>query len=258
MNNQRYLKVATQGAKESGKIFKQYFGNAGKVSTKNGNPRDLVTEIDKKIETQIRKLVLKHFPKHKIIGEEYGSHILEKNDLIWIIDPIDGTNNFIQGLPICCISIALWDKQGPLIAAVYNPILNYMFTGVRGEGAFLNGKKIKISAQTNLSKAFGGYGWGRNVNKGARNFPKLVKILNKIRTLGSTTFELAFVALGVYDFHIQAEIKIWDFAASVLLVSEAGGKVTDWQGKTIGLETTNLLAGNKKLHNQLLAVAKKI
>lgn len=252
MPNPDYLKVAVSAAKASAPIFKKYFGRPKDVKIKNGDPRDLVTEIDKKIETQIRKTLLQRFPKHKIIGEEFGSGEIKKNDLIWILDPVDGTTNYIQGLPLCCISIGLWDGQGPLVGVVYNPVLNYLFTAERGKGAFLNGKKIKVSNKRRLNSAFGGFGWGRNIDKAAVNFPKLVRLLHKIRTLGSATLEMCFCAMGVFDFHIQSEIYVWDIAAAALVVQEAGGRVSQLDGKNIGLKTRAIIASNGKIHRELL------
>ena len=254
---QSYLKVAIAAAKESGKIFKQFFGKPKNVKIKDNDPRNLVTEIDHKIETQIRKIILKNFPSHKIVGEEFGSHKLLKNDFVWIIDPVDGTTNYIQGVPICCISIGLWQNNTPLVAAVYNPILGFLFTAVKGRGAFLNGKKIKVSSKTSLKLAFGGFGWGRNINKAKINFPKLVNFLHKIRTLGSATLEMCFVAMGVFDFHIQSSINVWDFAASALVVKEAGGQVSEPDGKKINMNSKSFVASNGKLHRQMVAEFKK-
>ena len=252
MVNDEYLKTAVDTAKASGKIFQRYFGKPKNVSIKNGDPKNFVTEVDQKIEKQIRKLLQKKFPTHKIIGEELGSHKLEKNDYIWIIDPIDGTVNFIHGLPLCCISIALWDSHGPLIAVVFSPALNLLFTAQRGKGANLNGRKIKVSDK----KYFGGFGWGRNPIQAAKNFPKIIKHLPKIRALGSSALEFAFVAAGIFDFHIQAGINIWDFAASVLLIQEAGGKVSDWKGKPLTLNSTHIAGGNKLTHPNLVKILK--
>ena len=258
MINQDYLKVGTGAAKQSAKIFNKFFGKPKNISSKSQDPRNLVTEVDLDIETQIRKYILKRFPTHKFIGEEFGTETLEKNDFVWIIDPIDGTTNYIQGFPVCCISIALWDKHGPLVGVVYNPILKQLFTAIRGQGAFLNGKKIKTSSVKLLQQSYGGYGWSRNVDKASKNFPILVKTLNKIRTIGSCTLELCLVAMGVYDFYVQAQINVWDFAAAVLILTEAGGKATDWTGKKIGMETVTLTASNPYIHNQLLKITKII
>ena len=257
MNNKAFLKVAMKAAEQAGPIFKKYFGRAQNIKSKNGDFRDLVTDTDKQIENSIRKLILKNFPSHKIIGEEYGSQNLEKNDFVWIIDPIDGTTNYIQGLPICCISIGLWQNNTPLVAVVYNPTLNEIFTAVKGKGAFLNGKKISVSKKSTLNLAFGGFGWGRNIHKAQVNFPRLLPLLHKVRTLGSATLEMCFIAMGVFDFHIQSEISLWDFAASTLIIEEAGGTVTELNGKKLNMQSRSFLASNRKLHPKLLSKLKK-
>lgn len=257
--SENYLAVAVATAKEAGKIFKANFGKPAKISLKGNNPRDLVTEIDSRLEKLTKERLHKKFPNHDILGEESGlSNFHKQTNYQWFIDPIDGTSNYIHGFPFCCISIALWDKQGPLVGVIYNPVLDYLFTAERGKGAFLNNKRITVSKQSKLNNAFGGYGWGRDVQKASKNFPIFVKGLNKIRTLGSTTMELCFVAAGVYDFHIQAHLSIWDFAAAVLIITEAGGKTTNWQGKTPSVKTTNLIASNARLHPQLFSKTKKL
>jgi len=256
-NNKTYLRIALNSAKESGKTFKKYFGNAGKVSMKGGDPRDLVTKVDKKIEQSIRKSIIKNFPSHRIVGEEFASH-KNTNDLVWYIDPVDGTANFIHGFAFCCISIALWDKKGPLVGVIHNPVMEHTFWAVRGGGAFFNGKRIRVSKEDNLSKAYGGYGWGRNIANASKHFPEIVKDLNKLRTLGTTAMEVALVAKGVYDFHIQAEVKIWDFAAAILILKEAGGKITDWLGKPVTAHTMKLVATNGKNHKKLIETVNKL
>src|SRR3989338_560179 len=138
MSNQDYLKVAIQAAKEAAPTFIKYFGKAGKAKIKNDNPRDLVTQADLQIERMIRKNILKAFPNSKIIGEEFAHSKLKEKDIVWIIDPIDGTTNFIQGLPNCGISIALWRGQNPQVGVVYNPITKELFTAQKGQGAKLN------------------------------------------------------------------------------------------------------------------------
>jgi|SRR3989344_5790329 len=256
-DSKKYLQVAIQAAKNAGPVFKKHFGKAKDIQMKNGDFRDLVTRADKEIETQIRKSILKNFPKHKIIGEEFSKDAVGKTDLVWIIDPIDGTTNFIQGLPICCISIGIWQNNTPLVGVVYSPIMDYLFTAVRGQGAFLNGKKIKVSEKPSLKLAFGGFGWGRNIQKAQVNFPQLVKLLHKIRTLGSATFEMCLCAMGVFDFHIQSEINIWDFAAAALLIKEAGGKITEPDGKNIKLGSKSVVSSNGKIHRQLIGELNK-
>jgi myo-inositol-1(or 4)-monophosphatase len=257
MNNDDYLKIAVSAAKESAVTFKKFFGRAGKVSTKNGDPNNFFTEIDLAIERQITKKILKHFPAHKIIGEETAKDAVGKNDLVWIIDPIDGTTNYIHGAPTCCISIALWNQKEPLVGVVYSPTMDMLLTAAKGKGASLNGKKIKVSSQANFKLSYGGYGWGRNPERAAKEFPMLLKAVGKVRTWGSSAIEISLVAIGVYDFHFQGEINIWDFAAAVLFVKEAGGRISDIDGKPIGLSTTSIIASNGPLHPLLVKTLKK-
>lgn len=259
MTQEQYLKVAVKVALESGKIFKANFGKPKTVNLKGGDPRNFVTEIDEKLEKLIKAQIHKKFPSHNILGEESGlSDFKNNNGYNWFIDPIDGTTNYIQGLPLCCISISLWDSKGPLVSVVYAAVLDYLFTASRGQGAFLNGKKIKVSKKNGLIHAYGGFGWGRDVKKASVNFPKLINVLNKVRTLGSSALELCYVASGVYDFHVQARIKIWDFAAAVLIITEAGGRVADWQGNLPTPKTTTLISSNPKIFSELLKETKKL
>lgn len=256
MTNQDYLKVTLSAAKQAAPIFIKYFGKAGKTKAKNGNPRDLVTKADLQIERIIRKNILKAFPKSKIIGEEYQHSKVGPNDLVWLIDPIDGTTNFIQGLSNCGISIALWQGQQPLLGIVYNPVTGQLFSAQKNKGAKLNGKKIRVTNTAKIDSAYGGFGWGRDIAWGVKNFPLVLPKLRKIRTLGSTAMELCKIAEGIYDFHIQGRIKIWDFAAAAIILTEAGGKITDFNGRAVSLATTQLVGSNGKIHSQLLKIVR--
>src|SRR5258708_1001606 len=139
------LKTATLAAKKAGQLFKRNFGRPKQISIKGHNIRDSVTSIDVAIEKQLRSTLSKALPSAKIIGEELGSADVLKNDWVWIIDPIDGTNNFISGIQLCCISIALWHNSEPVVGIVYNPITEQLFSAAKGKGAFLNGKRISVS-----------------------------------------------------------------------------------------------------------------
>jgi len=256
--NDQYLKVAIKAATYCGKIFKTFFGQAKHITNKGGNPRDFLTEVDVRLEKHIRGEISANFPSHKIIGEEMGSDIVGKKDLFWIIDPIDGTTNFIHGIPICCISLALWDNNGPLIAVVFNPITDELYTATRGKGAKLNGKKITVSKTSELSNGYGAVGWGRDVKMGTKIFPFMVEISNKVRILGSCALELCLLASGHIDHYVHGSMKIWDAAAGMLIATEAGGKFTDWQGKKPTLEIKQFLAGNNKIHKELLVKFKNL
>lgn len=255
--HEKYLRTAVLAAKKSGPIFKKYFGRATGIEMKNNDFRDLVTAIDKKIELRIRKAILKNFPTHKIIGEEFAKDDVLKNDLVWIIDPIDGTTNYIQGLPLACICIALWDKQGPLAAVVYNPVANQLFSALRGHGAFLNGKKIRASKEKNLKYALGGVGWLK-VEKGIKLFNLMAKHCRKLRILASSAWQICLVGGANYDFQISYKIKIWDYAAAMLVAQEAGGLVTDWKGRPVTLKTRSIVASNGKVHPQIISLLKNL
>ena len=256
MSNKVYLKVALKAAKESGKIFKRFFGRAEEVRHKDGNKLNLVSAADIAIENLINKIITVNFPEHQILGEEAGWGKQKENNFKWIIDPIDGTTNFIQGVPFCAISIALWDRRGPLVAVVYDPLHEKLYQAARGQGAKVNGKNIKASKIKKLPDAIGGFGWNEAYDPGilsaTRLSSKIITSARKSRVLASTVLQLAYVAEGVFDFYAVNAIKAWDFAASALLISEAGGKVTDWQGKSPKINTTNLIATNGKIHAELL------
>lgn len=257
-NSKQYLKVALFAAKQAGPIFKRYFGNPKKVSIKDKNIRNAVTEVDLRIEKLIRGIVHKNFPKHKFIGEEFGAENLLKNDMVWIIDPIDGTNNYIHGVPLCCISIAVWQNDRPAVAVLYNPLTNQLFSAVTGKGAFLNGKKIFVSQVKRVDMAYGGIGWSLKLGVAKKIFGTIVPFVNKSRALGTTALQLAYVAAGIYDYYTVNNMHIWDVAAGILLIEEAGGKVSDWQGNKIIYQVREMVASNGKIHSQLLKQLKKI
>lgn len=253
------LKIAIDAAKKSGPIFKANFGKPKHIKHKSGNARNLVTEIDVKIEKLIRAKITKNFPGDKVIGEELGwEKNISKNNRVWIIDPVDGTNNFIQGAPACCISIAVWDKKGPLAGVIYNPITNELYSAQRGKGAFLNGEKINVSKISRIIDAYGGVGWSEIRLNGSKLFDALVHKVGKLRAFGSTALQMCYVASGTYDFYSVTGMHVWDIAAGLLIVQEAGGKVTDWQGENANLKIYKLLASNGKVHKKILDLTKKL
>lgn len=255
-SSKQYLQVATDAAKKGGVIFKKYFGRPEKISKKEGNKFNLVTPADLAIEKLIKNIITKNFPHHQILGEESGWNEEKENNFKWIIDPIDGTTNFIQGIPLCAISIALWDEKGPLVAVVYDPLHEKLYQAERGKGAKMNGKKISVSTVTKFENALGGFGWNEAYDPTLMNAVRLCESIitnaRKSRVLATTTLQMAYTAESVFDFFAVNAIRVWDFAASYLLITEAGGKVTDWNGKVPDLQTTNLVASNGKLHTEIL------
>jgi len=257
ISNDIYLKTALRAAKAGEKIFRRNFGCPKGVRTKDGNARNYVTEADLKIEKLIRAQIKKDFPDHKIIGEELGKDKPDKNDLYWVIDPIDGTANFIHGVPFCCISIALWKGQEPLIAVVNSPMTGDIYQAMRDKGAFLNGRRINVSRIKELKQALGTAGWGRDVKIGDKLLPWLMKTASKARAFGSAALELCKVADGSIDVFVHGSINFWDVAAGMLILQEAGGKITDWEGKKLRIELDRFAASNGQFHKELLAQIKK-
>lgn len=251
-----YLSVAERAVLKNAPLFKKYFGRPKTVKSKSQDLRNMVTEVDLAIEKNIRQTLKKAFPTHTIIGEELGDGQLNTNGFYWAIDPIDGTNNFIQGVPLCCISLALWQKDTPVAAAIYNPITKELFTAEKGKGAKLNDKKIHVSKIDSLNRAYGGVGWSSDKNKAKQLFNRMIESSGKIRALGSSALELCYVANAEFDFFTTSDIKFWDFAAGCLILTEAGGKVSQINGKSLNLKSLDLLSSNSKLQKQLFNLLK--
>ncbi|MCL5008889.1 MAG: inositol monophosphatase [Patescibacteria group bacterium] len=250
-----YSKIALRAARAGGRIFKKYFGQATGVREKKHEHRNLVTDADLAIEKIIRARIARAFPEHHILGEEFGG--LPKTSpgqFIWLLDPIDGTNNFAQGLPLACISIGLWDHKGPLVSVVYNPVTESLYTAERGKGAKLNGKAISVSKIHSPMGALGGVGWTRSNSRRerAKLFRVGVEKFAKARALGTTTLQMCFVADAKMDFYFGTGMYIWDIAAAALIITEAGGKVTDVHGKPLTLLARSVVASNGKLHNYII------
>ena len=208
--------------------------------------RFIVREIEKK------------YPLHSILTEE-GGYIDKGSEYLWIVDPIDGTSNFASGNPLFSVSIALMKEKQLLLGAIYAPAINEFYFAKRNTGAYLNGKRIHVSSISKLKRAYMYQCEGAEKNR--KKTIKLVKLLYPkvldIRKLGSASIEAAWVALGRGDAYVTTSEEAWDVAAAVLLVEEAGGKVTDFKGKKWRPRRTNLVFSNKKLHKQILNIIKK-
>jgi myo-inositol-1(or 4)-monophosphatase len=244
------INAAEAGAAE----ILRFFNGEFKISNKEGI-NNLVTEADHAAEKAIIETIKKDFPGHSILSEECGK---EDNDseYKWIIDPIDGTVNFANGIPICCVSIAV-EFQGKMISgAVYNPIINEFFTAERGEGAFLNGKRISVSDKTSvitscLVTGFP-YTYLDEPHGPLYMFEKFIRKGVPVRRLGSAAIDLCWVAAGRFDGFYEHKLSAWDSAAGFLIVEEAGGRVTDFQGQPYSVYQPHLLATNGKIHDELL------
>lgn len=250
-----FKKIAIQAAKEAGEMLEKRFKKPIKISLKKD--LSLVTDIDFKAETRIIKLIKKNFPSHDILSEEVGGKVGEK--YTWVIDALDGTTNYTREFPFFSTSIALLYKKSPIISVVFNPITKEFYFAEKGKGSFLNGKRIKVGKQQTLSKTTILLNKGRD----KEDFIKLHKILKRLGKLcrtfrfwGSSNLELCYVASGRVGGLFNVGSKPWDYAAGVLIIKEAGGKVTDFKDKDWQIDTKNVIVSNKNIHNQLLKIIK--
>lgn len=249
--------VAIEAAKEAGNYLKFNVGRVRKIEMKSGEERNLVSEIDKTSEQKIIEIIKRHYPGHSILAEESGGSGIS-SDTKWIIDPLDGTTNFLHGLRIFCVSIAV-EQRGTIVAGVvYDPNLDELFTAERGSGAYLNGKKLKVTDTAKLmdSMLVTGFPYdiAQNPDHAVEHFVNFLMAGQAVRRLGSAALDLAYVAAGRFDGFWEVNLNPWDMAAGVLFVQEAGGVVTDFAGKAQSIYQKQVLASNGKVHTAMLEV----
>ncbi|MEW8506523.1 MAG: inositol-1-monophosphatase [Candidatus Thiodiazotropha sp.] len=248
------LTIAVRAAREAGRVITRNFNRLDRLSVSDKGNNDFVSEVDRNAEAVIINLLREKYPDHAILAEESGKQ--GRDDHIWIIDPLDGTTNFLHGLPQFAVSIALKIKGRLEVGVVYDPVSEEMYTASRGEGALLNDRKIRVSGRKGLDGALLGTGLPYRDFRFTDNYMGMLKALIRdsagVRRPGSAALDFAYVAAGRTDGFWELGLKEWDFAAGALLVREAGGLVTDIGGGERYLETGNVIAGNIKVHNAML------
>jgi myo-inositol-1(or 4)-monophosphatase len=246
------LQATEAGANE----IRRYINGKFKISNKEG-VNNLVTEADHASEKAILEVIQKNYPDHFILSEETGE-IKMDSEYKWVIDPIDGTVNFAHGIPLCCVSIALEHKGEIILGSVFNPNLNEWFFSEKGKGATLNGKPIQVSSETETIKACLVTGFPYtyiNMENGPLEiFERFIRKGVPVRRLGSAAIDLCWVAMGRFDGFYEHKLEAWDSAAGVLMVQEAGGRVTDFTGASFSIYQHRTLATNGKIHEEMLAV----
>ncbi len=220
---------------------------------------DLVTEYDLKVEKFLKDKLMPIFPNHEIIAEESSKNPFKEYNNAIFIDPIDGTTNFVHGFPFVSISIGVYTEKVGQYGIVYNPIMNEMFFAEYGKGAFLNGEKISVSNKESLDKSLCATGFPYIKD----DLPYLMQILEKtlsisrgIRRAGSAAIDLCYVAKGVFDLYYETNLKPWDISAGIIILREAGGTVTDFNGGNQELKTGALIASNSLVHKEFLELIK--
>ena len=268
---EQVLKVAIDASKRAGEII---IGNAGgaEVTERKANSRDLLTLIDPLCEKTIKETVLAAFPHHDFLGEEdvnpgkeaSAAALNDKldssgDDWLWIVDPIDGTTNFVHGMPLCMPSIAAAYKGQVMVGVIFDPHRNELFTAIKGQGSCMNGVPIHVGEQVLLGDAIIAMGAPPGEESMAMSLLGVQKLMPKVRTirmLGSAALMLAWVANGRLTCYWEYELSSWDIAAGALIVTEAGGKFTDLAGDDYTLRTRKMCASNGKIHEEVLRVLK--
>ena len=250
------LNIAVKAARRAGQIINRASMDVAalKVSTKQQN--DFVTEVDKAAEAAIIDILLDAYPKHAILAEETGNAGTEGSEYQWIIDPLDGTTNFIHGFPQYAVSIALAHRSVISHAVVYDPGRNELFTASKGSGAFLNEKRIRVSKRAKLDEALIGTGFPyrsfEHIDTYLAIFKEMTRRAAGVRRPGAASLDLAYVAAGRLDGFWEFGLSPWDIAGGSLLISEAGGLIGDLTGEPGYLASGDVVAGTPKVFAQIL------
>ena len=249
-----------KACRKSAKILIRDFGEIEKLQVSVKGPGDFVTTSDKKVEKILIEELQKARPKYSILSEEIGQ-IKNDKEFRWIIDPIDGTANFLHGVPHFAISIGLEKNEEIICGIVFDPIKDEMFVAEKGNGSFLNNQRMRVSSRSKLKDCIVFTGGPRQNAKGKelsieeyKNFSSIVQI--PIRKMGSAALDMAYVAAGRCDGFWQRNLNYWDYAAGIILVREAGGFVTDFQGNNRYIENETILAANSKINEEMIKVLK--
>ena len=256
------LNVAIKAARAAGAIINRAALDVESVRVSQKQSNDFVTEVDQASENAIIETLLTAYPDHGILAEESGSSRGNPNaEAIWIIDPLDGTTNFIHGFPVYCVSIALQVKGRLEQAVVFDPTRNDLFTATRGRGAFMNERRIRVGKRTRLQECLLSTGFPFRPEDDFNTYLRLMGDMMQrtagLRRPGAAALDLAYVAAGFSDGFFELGLQPWDMAAGALLITEAGGLVGNFTGEADFLQHRECLAGNPRIYAQMVAVLQK-
>ena len=253
------LNIAVKAARAAGAIINRASLDVDKVVVETKGVNDFVTEVDKHAEAVIVETILQAYPGHGILAEESGRELGAKDsEFVWIIDPLDGTTNFIHGFPVYAVSIALAWRGVVQQAVVYDPNRNDLFYASRGRGAFLNDRRIRVSKRLRLADSLIGTGFpfrkGDNFKRYMKMFEEISQQCAGLRRPGAASLDLCYVAAGWYDGFFETGLSPWDIAAASLIITEAGGLIGNFSGEADFLYQREVVAGTPKVYGQLVSI----
>ncbi|MDZ8054048.1 MAG: inositol monophosphatase family protein [Aulosira sp. ZfuVER01] len=254
-NLQTFLDIATEAALAAGEVLQGYWGKLEDAIAEKGRPGDLVTAADKASEVVVLEVLRRHFPQHSILAEESGKLGNQDNQYLWAIDPLDGTTNYAHQYPAFAVSIGLLINGVPQVGVIYNPFHNELFRAAAGLGATRNRRSIKVSDTSELGKSLlvSGFAYDRREtsDNNYAEFCHFTHLTQGVRRSGSAAMDLAYVACGRFDGYWERGLSPWDMAAGIIILQEAGGKVTAYDGSPFKIESGRILATNGYLHESL-------
>ena len=253
------LNIAIKAARAAGAIINRASLDLDALRINSKSPNDFVTEVDHAAEEVIIETLLGAYPDHGILAEESGrAHGAKHSEYVWIIDPLDGTTNFIHGLPMYCVSIALTHRGVVQQAVVYDPTRNDLFYASKGRGAFMNDRRLRVSKRTRMGDALIGTGFpfrrGDNFKRYVKMFEDVMQVCAGLRRPGAAALDLCYVAAGYYDAFFETGLQPWDVAAGSLIITEAGGLIGNFTGESDFLHQREVVAGNPKIYGQLVTI----
>ena len=252
------LNIAVKAARAAGSVINRASLDIEKLQVQVKGANDFVTEVDQHAEAVIIETILQAYPGHGILAEESGRSMGAKDsEFVWIIDPLDGTTNFIHGFPVYAVSIALAHRGVVQQAVVYDPSRNDLFIASRGRGAYLNERRLRVSKRTRIQESLIGTGFpfrkGDNFKRYVKMFEEVMQQCAGLRRPGAAALDLCYVAAGYYDGFFETGLNPWDIAAGSLMITEAGGLIGNFTGESDFLYQREVVAGNPKIYGQLVA-----
>jgi myo-inositol-1(or 4)-monophosphatase len=253
------LNIAVKAARAAGSVINRAALDLEVIKVGSKGPNDFVSEVDQRAEDIIIQTLLEAYPGHGILAEESGrTHGAKDSDYVWIIDPLDGTTNFLHGFPVYAVSIALAFRGQVQQAVVYDPTRNDLFFASKGRGAFLNDRRLRVSKRTRLSDSLIGTGFpfrkGDNFKRYVKMFEEVMQSCAGLRRPGAAALDLCYVAAGYYDGFFETGLQPWDAAAGSLIITEAGGLIGNFTGESDFLYQREAVAGNPKVYGQLVQI----